>query len=213
MVGETAVDGIEQVLRVLARIDLLRKEIGHAVGQVKGNLQVREIALVLLQEGDIVRFDVDFAHRAFLRGGRRRFSLLDPGLDLAQSCIQAHRKGILTRDLHPIVFSRIVRSRNLDGSLVAVIRRPEIHQRRAAQADVVHIRTRIRNALDEIIMNLGRGNPAVTAHQDLVGTQQLRQEITHLVSHLFIEIHVVDSPYIIRMKSSHNESDYFSFVL
>ncbi len=62
-------------------------------------------------------------------------------------------------------------------------------------------------------MNLGRGNPAVTAHQDLVGTQQLRQEITHLVSHLFIEIHVVDSPYIIRMKSSHNESDYLIFVL
>ena len=61
---------------------------------------------------------------------------------------------------------------NLYGSVEPVLRGSEIHHRSSAEANVVNISARIRDALQEIFVNLIRGHAAVPAHEDLVRSEK-----------------------------------------
>ena len=173
MVRERAVQGVEQVVDVVAGAeDFLGEEVGHAVGEVHGDGDAGEVLLELAHEGEVVVEDLLRVNlSALLRhGGGDAF--LDPGLDLAQTGVVADGLGVGRGDLHAVVGGGVMRGRNLDGSVEAVVRRAEIHHGRGAQADVVHIGTRVVDALDDGVMDFRRGDAAVAAHQDLVGLQQ-----------------------------------------
>ncbi len=71
VVREAAVYGVEDVFRAVA-IDLFGKEVGHPVGQVKGELEIAVVTLELLHEVDIVIMDVHFVHGAALCRHRGR---------------------------------------------------------------------------------------------------------------------------------------------
>ncbi len=101
-------------------------------------------------------------------GDWRRLSILYPFLNLPQARVQADRKGIFTRHLHTVIFLRIVRSRDLHGSLEAVIGGTEIYHRRGAETDVVHISASIGYSFHEIFMNLRGRKPAVAPDQDFI---------------------------------------------
>ena len=135
---------------------------------------------------------------------RSRTALFDPLLNLAQARVEADGKGVLTRYFHTVVLGRVMRCGNLHRSLEAVVCRAEVHHRRAAKANVVHVGAGIGNALEQIIMNLLRRCPAVPSYQNFFGVKQSGEKITHLVGSLLVEIHIVDSAYVICVKSSHN---------
>ena len=131
-------------------------------------------------------------------------TLIDPVADLSQSCVQTHRKGILAGHLHSVVLRRIVRCRDLHRSLESVKRRSEIHHRSGAQACVIYIGTGIGDSLQKIFMNLRGRGPGIPADQHLVGRKKFRKEIAHLVGHVLVEIHIVDSSNVVSVKCSHN---------
>ena len=203
MVREAAVHGVEEELCVFALIDLLCEEAAHAVRKVERYLEVGVVALVFAQELDVVGLDVDVAHGARLCSLRGGTVFVDPGLDLAETGVQTYRKGVLAGDLHAVVFAGIVAGCYLHRSLVAVVGCTEVHQRSAAEADVVHVGAGIGDALKQGVVNLLAGKAAVAAHQNLVGLKKLRQEITYLVSCGFVEIHSVDSADVVSVKCSH----------
>ena len=82
MVGETAVEGIEQVMGLLA-VNLLCEEVGHSVREVKGDVQVTVVALVLEHEVDIILMDILLVDGSALGCDRSLAALFDPLLDLA----------------------------------------------------------------------------------------------------------------------------------
>ena len=203
VIREAAVDGIEEPLGVFALVDFLCKKVSHAVGEVEGDLEVAVVAFVFLEECDVVRLDVDFLHHALAGCGRGGASSFYPGLDLAEAGVEANREGVLAGDLHSVVLRRIVRCGDLHGCLVAIFGGAEVHQRSAAEADVVDIRAGIGDALDQIVVHLGRGYAAVAADQHLVRFQKFRKEIAHLVGCILVEINIVDSTNVVCMKCSH----------
>ena len=107
-----------------------------------------------------------------LRGDRGLTAFFDPFLDLAEAGIVTDRQGVLAGDLHSVVLGRVVRGRDLHGGVEAVVRSGEIDHRSAAQADVVDICAGIRDALQEVVVDLVRRDAAVAAHEDLVRLQE-----------------------------------------
>ena len=97
-----------------------------------------------------------------------------------------------------------MRCGNLHRSLEAVVGGAEIHHWGAAQAHVVHVGACIGYALEQIIMNLLRRCPAVPSYQNFLGVKQSGEKIAHLVGSLLVEIHIVDSAYVISVKCSHS---------
>ena len=155
VIGEAAVDGIEEPLGILILIYLLREEVGHSVGKVEGDLEVAVIPFIFLKESEIVGLDINFRHLTGLGGLRGGTAFLYPFLDLAETCVKTNGEGVLAGYLHAVVLGGIVGCGNLHGSLVAIVRGAEIHQRCAAEADIIHIRTGIGDAFDEIIVDFG----------------------------------------------------------
>jgi hypothetical protein len=97
-----------------------------------------------------------------------------------------------------------VGSRNLDGGLVTIIGRSEIYQRRAAEADIVHVCTGVRDTLEKIVVDFLAGETAVASYKDFVCAKKLWQEITHLVCNFLVKIYIVDTSDVICVKCSHS---------
>ncbi len=202
MVGETAVDRVEDVVRLI-RENLLRIEVGHAVGQVHGDVQVAVVALVFQEEGEIVAVDVHLMHLSPDGGGRTLAAAFDPCLNLSEASVQSYRQRVLPRHLHPVVLRRIVRRSDLHRGLESVVGRAEIDHRRGAQSDVIDIRPGIGQPLDQSVVDLLRGHPAVASDEDPVRGEQFRDEISHLVDGVPVEIDSIDTSNIICVKCSH----------
>ncbi len=79
---------------------------------------------------------------AFLCGSHRRTTFVDPVTDLAKAGLKTDRKSVLPGHLQSVVLTGIVGSGDLNGSLEAAIRRPEVYHGGTAQADVINVRTR-----------------------------------------------------------------------
>ena len=131
-------------------------------------------------------------------------------LIFSESVVETHRKCVLHRDLHPVVFRRVVRCRNLYGCLETVVRSAEIYHRSRAQAEVAHVGTGIGYPFNQVIVYFPGGKAAVPADEDFPDIQQSGKEIPDLVSGRLVEIHIVDSSDVIRVKCSHG---YASLVL
>ena len=157
-----------------------------------------------MEELDIVRLDVYFPDHAFLCGRRGGTALVNPLLDLAKTGVQAHGEGVFTAHLHAVVLLGIVGGGNLDGGLIAVIGGAKIHQRSAAEADIVYVCAGIGDALDDVVVDFLAGKAAVTAHQDFIGLKKFRKEISYLISGFAVPILVVDAADVVCMKSSHD---------
>ena len=52
-------------------------------------------------------------------------------------------------------------------------------------------------------MDLWRRNAGVSSNEHLVGGKKFRKKVSHLVGNFLVEVHIVDSPYVICMKCSH----------
>ena len=169
MVGEVAVHLVKEEGGVLTLVDFLGEKAAHPVGKVKGNLEVGVVSLELFEEGDVIRLDVNLRYLALFGGHGSGTALVYPLLDLSKAGVQAHGKGVLTADLHTVVLLGVVGGGNLDGGLVAVVGGAKIHQRSAAEADIVHVCACVRDTFDYVVMDFLSGEAAVTAHQDLVG--------------------------------------------
>ena len=204
MVGEAAVHCVEQECGVLAFVNFLGKEGGHAVGKVEGYLEVGIISFVLHQELEVVRLDVNFRNFAGLCGLGSGTAFVNPLLNLAQTGIQAHGEGVFTANFHAVVLRRVMTCRNLYRSFVAIVCGAEVHQRGAAVSDIVYIGAGIGDTFNKIVVNLLAGNAAVAAHKDLIGVKKRRQEVTHLVSGFLVKIYIVDTADVISVKCSHN---------
>ena len=203
VIREVAVDGVEEPFGILSLVNLLGEEIGHAVRKVESDLEIAVVAFVFAEELDVVGLDVDFLHHALAGCGRGGAAFFYPGLDLAEAGVKPDGKGVLAGNLHSVVLRGIVRCGDLHGCLVAIFGGAEVHQRSAAEADVVDIRAGIGDALDQIVVHLGRGYAAVAADQHLVRFQKFRKEIAHLVGCILVEINIVDSTNVVCMKCSH----------
>ena len=134
---------------------------------------------------------------------RARSALVYPLFDLPQSGIEAYGCGIDGRNLHSIVFARIVRSRNLHRCAESVVCRTEIYHRRGAESYVINICPSVVYAPDHCIVHLVRGQAAVSSQQHLVSLEKFRDEISHLVGNLRVPIDVPDAPYVVCVKCSH----------
>ena len=148
MIGEASVEGIEKESCILVLVNLFGEEVCHSVGEVESDLKIAEIRLELLQESDVIRLDVDLLYAAFLCCGRGRPAFFYPLFNLPETGIEAYGKRVLAGDLHAVVLSGIMRRRDLHGGLVAIVGGAEIDKRSTTEADVIDIRTCIRNTFN-----------------------------------------------------------------
>ena len=81
---------------------------------------------------------------------------LNPLLDLSESCVEAYRKRILTRNLEAVVFCRIMRRCDLHRSLEAIVGSSEVNHRSGAQSDIINIGTCVGKTFEKILMDLWR---------------------------------------------------------
>ena len=205
MVREASVHLFIDVGRLVAE-DVTHQKRSHSVRHVHRDLKAAPVTLVLKEEGEIVSLYVHRTHLSLHWGRRALATAFHPHLYLSEACIQTHRKGVFTRDLETVVLGRIVRGCNLHRGLEAVMRGAEIDHRCRAESYVVHIRSGIGDALEQVFMYLRRRNPCVSSYKHLVCRKQLRKEITHLVGQSLVEVHIVDSSDVICVKCSHNLS-------
>ncbi len=139
-----------------------------------------------------------------LFGDRGRPAALDPLLDLSEAGIQADRKGVLPGNLHSVILFWIVGGRNLYRGLEPIVGGSEINHRGSAEANVIDIGAGIGDSFQKIFMNLRRRETTVATHKDLVCVKEFRNKITHLIGGVTIEVNVIDSAYVIRVKCTHN---------
>ena len=103
-----------------------------------------------------------------------------------------------------------MRSGDLDRSLEPVVRGTEVNHRSRAETDIINVCTCVSYTLQQVFVDLIGRYSAVASYQNFICLKQLGDEISYLVSCVLIEIHIVDSAYVICMKCSHN---YFNLVL
>ncbi len=61
-------------------------------------------------------------------------------------------------------------------------------------------------------MDLRRREPTVSTNKNLVCVKEFRNKITHLIGGVTIEVNIIDSAYVIRVKCTHSVFDYLIFV-
>ena len=172
VVGEAAIQGIKQIMDVLARAeDFLGKEVGHAVGQVHGYGEVAVVLDELAHEGQVIGHDLLLEDLSALGGHRGGFSFIDPGLDLAQTGVITDGLGVRGGHLHAVVLGRVVAGGNLHGGVEAVVGRAEVDHRSGAEANVVHVCSGIVDAFDHGVVDFHGGSAAVSAHKYFAGFQ------------------------------------------
>ena len=203
VVREPSIHILVDICRLVCE-DITYKKRGHSVGNIHCDLKRRPILLVLEKKSKIVCLDIHRVHLAFYGSRTGLTATLNPLLDLAKACIVAHRKGILSRNLKTVIFCRIMRCGNLHRSLETIVRGTEVHHRSSAESDIIHISSGICESFEKVLVYLIRRDSGISADQHLVCRKKLRKEETHLVGGFLVEIHIVDSSYVVCVKCSHN---------
>ena len=107
VVREAAVHGVEDIIASVPE-NILGKQAGHAVGQVESHFQLLEvIGDIFPQEGQVVP-DLFGIYLSFLLRRNDFNSFVYPRLDLAETAVEADRKGVFPGDLEAVVLGRIV---------------------------------------------------------------------------------------------------------
>ena len=167
MIRETSVHVLIYICRLLTKY-IFHEERCHSIGNIDRDLQTRPVSLVLKKERQIVLAHIDLMHLSPLLCNRAFATSLDPFLDLAKSSVISYRKSILTRHLHTVVLSRIVRSCDLYRGLETIKCSAEIHHRSSAQSCIIHICTCIGYTFEQILMNLVRRHSCISSYKHLV---------------------------------------------
>jgi len=97
---------------------------------------------------DVLGHDVHRVAFADL-GGRRELPRLGDRTDVLQAVVAADRARTLAHELHAVVVRRVVARRDHDAAVHLARERREVHDLRAAEADVVDVHPRIQQALLE----------------------------------------------------------------
>ena len=167
VVREGAVQRVEQVERLVPE-DLLDEDRSHAVGAVHHQVQVVYIIMILRLELQVFLLYGVIDNLAF-GVSDDHFFVQHFLFQFPETGVEAHGQRILSGDLQPVVFFRVMGRGNHHRCLESMLGREVINHRGGGEPHVIYIRARVGDAACEGVEHIVGGQPHIPANQHLVG--------------------------------------------